>query len=177
MAIHEEILDRGGQVVAYSAQPQRQVNKLRENLGLEFIHCLSDPEHKLRNVLKEDELIDIFVTNRDKRYPNGRLEPSLLVLNDKQEVMFQWRIVPSISNIGGASDRPSVSRVFEVVKRKLDGEIPLSQATNVEDVVKELEIKVGVTRAFSPRVIFHQLSYALGELWKAIRQKKNNNNS
>ena len=173
MAIHAEILDRGGQVVAYSAQSQRQVDKLRTELRLDFLHCLSDPEHKLRNVLKEDGILDVYVTNKDKRYPHGRLEPSLLIFSHNQEVMFRWRIVPSLSNLGGASNRPLVSRVFEVIKLKLDGQIPVDEGTTLEDIANQLKMKIGVIGAFSSRVMIQHFKYKMGGLWRSLSKKRN----
>mmetsp|Transcript_13318 Transcript_13318/g.33954 ORF Transcript_13318/g.33954 Transcript_13318/m.33954 type:complete len:98 (-) Transcript_13318:304-597(-) len=49
-------------------------------------------------------------------------QPGIRVFKgDTATVLYSWRILPSIMNAGGASDRPVIEDVWGIVQDKLDG--------------------------------------------------------
>ena len=108
-----------------------------------------------------------FLDRSASLYRDLYVSLGLLILDENQEVIFKWRIVPATSNLGGASDRPDIDQVWDVVKMKLDGKIAMDQGSTMEELAETLNIKLTVARFFSPRVFAFIL---FG--WKRKKAKK-----
>ncbi len=123
-----DALDRvqalGGQVVAYTSQAG---NQSKANNELKFdVLVDEDNAEALRH--------DIFITPQadnpvaavmPELYPNGMVQPGIVIEDSAGRVLYRWAIVPSEMNIGGAKDRPLVSEIVGALEQILaGGEIP-----------------------------------------------------
>lgn len=99
----------GGTVVGITAQAG---NQSVANNGLNF-DVIVDEENS------EAKKYDIFITPKeqtplkdvDGAYPNGMVQPGVVIEDADGNVLYRWAIVPSEMNLGGASDRPLVSDI------------------------------------------------------------------
>mmetsp|Transcript_9619 Transcript_9619/g.20598 ORF Transcript_9619/g.20598 Transcript_9619/m.20598 type:complete len:111 (-) Transcript_9619:74-406(-) len=48
------------------------------------------------------------------------VQPGLVVLDSRGEVLYHWAIEPSLMNVGGATDRPDISSVWAHIKQVLE---------------------------------------------------------
>eukprot|EP00731_Ephydatia_muelleri_P031582 Em0023g89a len=95
--------------------------------------CLSDPTHILRNYLAQEDLITIAVSGGEnatdsrfyqvhpkiKYYKNGVAQPAVLCVKSDRKVLYQWAVVPQLTNVGGASDRPVPAEIWSLVQIRL----------------------------------------------------------
>lgn len=83
-----------------------------------------DPETTLAALVKERYALDVAISEK-KGYEHGMMQPAILVLRGGKEgsveVLEKWAIVPSTMNLGGASDRPDLTQVWENVEAKIEG--------------------------------------------------------
>lgn len=120
-------------IFAVTAQSQAEADQAVQQWGLNF-KAWSDPQHKLRNYLSEEGLIDIVISGGEnatdsgfykvhpkiKLYKWGVAQPGVLCVNSEKKVLYSWAINPSIMNIGGASDRPVPADIWTVVQAKMN---------------------------------------------------------
>jgi hypothetical protein len=52
-------------------------------------------------------------------HPKGYFQPGVLVLDKNGRILYRWRSVPTRSNMGGATERPTAEHVFEKISRSL----------------------------------------------------------
>ena len=80
-------------------------------------------------LVKEKYDLDVAVSEK-KGYEHGMAQPAILVLRGGKggdlkgaegAVFEKWAIIPSMMNIGGASDRPNLEQVWENVRAKIEG--------------------------------------------------------
>lgn len=56
-----------------------------------------------------------------KKYKYGMAQPAILIIDQEFKVLYRWAIVPSIQNIGGATDRPRPDQIMEFIFLKMAG--------------------------------------------------------
>lgn len=88
---------------------------------------------------------DIFITPKEETplkdvdgvYPNGMVQPGVVIEDADGKVLYRWAIVPSEMNLGGASDRPLVSDILGALEHILaHGSAPGEFATTNMDYLK-----------------------------------------
>jgi len=134
-----------GKIFAVCAQSPNICSKTQESWNLGF-DIISDPHNSLA---KE---FSVVISPR-YGYPHGMCQPAVLVAMLEEEeaseeeeeqieegdededytTLYFWKIIPSIMNSGGASDRPLLSSVWSIVLDKLNGvEVDPSREENIE---------------------------------------------
>ena len=118
-ALHK-IQELGGKVVGITSQAGNQSPK---NLGLNF-----DIQIDEENI--EAKKYGIFITPKaetplkdvDGVYPNGMVQPGVVIEDSEGKILYKWAIVPSEMNLGGASDRPLVEDIVSSLEQILKGQ-------------------------------------------------------
>ncbi|KAK3294167.1 uncharacterized protein B0H64DRAFT_181107 [Chaetomium fimeti] len=125
VAISDEVKAAGGVIAAATAEAPKHLDKVRSSAGFSD-KVIVDPENSLAKHLKNKELLDVVISDsqlyRLRGYKHGMAQPALLVLKNDGTVLQRWAIVPSLMNIGGATDRPVVAEVWKNVEKQLQGE-------------------------------------------------------
>mmetsp|Transcript_11218 Transcript_11218/g.14939 ORF Transcript_11218/g.14939 Transcript_11218/m.14939 type:complete len:159 (+) Transcript_11218:152-628(+) len=103
----------GGQVVGVCSQPEDIVAQTKKDWQIDF-EILSDPENEVA------KHFNVAISSRP-RYPNGMAQPSVISQRSSGEELYNWRINPSLMNMGGAKDRPKVSDIWRIIQGKLTG--------------------------------------------------------
>ncbi len=115
---HLETVQRhGGTIVGITSQAG---NRSKANNGLGFDIVVDEG-----NV--QAEKYNIFVTSKedtplrdvDGVYPNGMVQPGVVIEDAAGTILYRWAIVPSEMNFGGATDRPLVSDIIGALERIL----------------------------------------------------------
>ena len=123
-------------MIAISSEPYENARAGMKKWKLDFAHQIGDPTNKLVKYLRENKLLDIVVTGHegDKgydtayfkhhpkmgKYKHGCAQPAVLVVADKpSDKLYSWHIDPKTQNLGGATDRPIISEVWDFSKKKL----------------------------------------------------------
>mmetsp|Transcript_44866 Transcript_44866/g.72059 ORF Transcript_44866/g.72059 Transcript_44866/m.72059 type:complete len:220 (-) Transcript_44866:189-848(-) len=105
----------GGKVIAFTAQDDELAQKAQKDWKLSF-DVFSDPENELAKRFR------VAISDKEG-YPNGMAQPALIILTKGGEKeLFNWRIQPSVMNLGGAKDRPHPKDVLDLVKARLSGQ-------------------------------------------------------
>ncbi|KAH6662014.1 hypothetical protein B0J14DRAFT_310870 [Halenospora varia] len=86
--------------------------------------AIIDTDNVLAKEFKARGWIDVAITEK-KGYAHGMAQPAVLVLKKDGTVLEKWAIVPSMMNMGGASDRPSLTQIWENTQAKLKNEKPV----------------------------------------------------
>ena len=118
-ALHK-IQELGGTIVGITSQAG---NQSQQQLGLNF-----DIQIDEENV--EAKKYGIFITPKaetplkdvDGAYPNGMVQPGVVIEEADEKILYKWAIVPSEMNLGGASDRPLVSDIVSSLEQILKGQ-------------------------------------------------------
>ena len=118
-ALHK-IQELGGNIVGITSQAGNQSQK---NLGLNF-----DIQIDEENI--EAKKYGIFITPKaetplkdvDGVYPNGMVQPGVIIEDSEGKILYKWVIVPSEMNLGGASDRPLVADIVSSLEQILKGQ-------------------------------------------------------
>lgn len=123
-------------MIAISSEPYEKARRGMEKWKLNFAHQIGDPTQKLAKYLREKKLLEFVITGHDGdkgydtayykkhpmmgKYKHGVAQPALLVVADKiSDNLFSWHIDPKTQNLGGATDRPVITEVWDFVKKKL----------------------------------------------------------
>ena len=109
----------GGRIVGITSQAGNQ-SAANNDLSFEVI---VDEE----NV--EAKKYDIAVTPKSQSpladapdvYPNGMVQPGVVIEDASGVVLYRWAIVPSEMNFGGATDRPIVDDIIAALESVLAG--------------------------------------------------------
>ena len=129
-------MERGGQVIAVSAEPMFLAPVTAKAWSMPF-EVVGDPTHKLLNVLREKAGFKVVIAGHEGdsgyntvyfrthkamgRYKHGAAQPGLIILRKSvQDVVYRWAIVPKLMNLNGASDRPKIPELWEKTKEALD---------------------------------------------------------
>ena len=118
----------GGTVVGITSQAGNQSAE-NNNLGFEILVDEGNGEAKKHNIFitpkAETPLKDV-----DGVYPNGMVQPGVVIEAADGTVLYHWAIVPSEMNWGGATDRPMVSDILNALEHILEhGSAPGTFAT------------------------------------------------
>lgn len=105
--------ERGGKIVAICAQPEEKVQQTKESWSLNF-QVISDPYNTLAREY------DVVISPRHG-YAHGMGQPAILCISSERKILYRWKIIPSIQNTGGASDRPVLEDVWSIITDRLDG--------------------------------------------------------
>jgi hypothetical protein len=90
---------------------------------------IGDPHHEISGACAARGWLELFVNkqmgsfiNDEPIYahPKGYFQPGVLALDLSGRVLYRWRGVPTRKNMGGATERPKASYVFERVIQALD---------------------------------------------------------
>lgn len=127
----DELKGKGVSLYGVTASSQEETDSLIKELGIKF-PIYSDPEHKLRDYLAEQELIKVCVTggpdSKNKfyrelkyfaHYPKGVAQPAVLFVNKEGSNIFAWAQQPCVINLHGALGRPEPEDVWKKVQEKL----------------------------------------------------------
>lgn len=118
------IREAGGQIFAICAEPNEIVQQTKVDWGVDY-DFISDPFNTLA---KE---YDVVVSHR-RGYPHGMGQPGVMCETAEGKRLYKWKIIPSIMNSGGASDRPVIAEVWGIIKDKVDGkEVDPSREENI----------------------------------------------
>ena len=122
---------KGISVCGVTASSKEETDALIAELDIKF-PIYSDPEHKLRDYLAEQELVKVCVTGgpdskntfyRENKYfapyPKGVAQPAVLFVNKEGSNVFAWAQQPCVINWHGALDRPDPADVWKKVQDKL----------------------------------------------------------
>lgn len=119
-----QIREAGGQVYGICAQEEDVCNKTKTDWNIDF-DLISDPFNTLAREF------DVIISVR-RGYPNGMGQPGVICQTTEKATLYKWRIIPSIQNTGGASDRPVISEIWSIVQDKLAGkEVDPSREENI----------------------------------------------
>lgn len=125
----------GGEAFAITAQVD---NSSKVDWSLSYDVRIDQHCH-LSNIFK------LAVTPR-KGYAFGMSQPGIVVLKangnslEEAELMYYWRIEPSVMNMGGGSDRPVISDVVNVLELKLKGNESDAQNVTVHSTGKSVRL-------------------------------------
>lgn len=115
-----------------------------------FDQCIGDPENVIAKYLREKQYIPLVISGKNgdrgqdtvynskihtriSMYENGMVQPGVLVAKQDGEVLFSWAINPSLMNMGGATDRPSLHEIFKGVQKKLNGDPSMQGKTTPKE--------------------------------------------
>jgi len=124
----DTIRNLGGKVVGITSQAGNQ-SAPNNDLKFDIIVDEQNGEAKKHNIFitpKEDTpLRDV-----EGAYPNGMVQPGIVIEDADGKVLYHWAIVPSEMNFGGAIDRPLVSDILGALEHILaHGAAPSDFAT------------------------------------------------
>ncbi|KAI4205542.1 MAG: hypothetical protein LQ350_000321 [Teloschistes chrysophthalmus] len=118
-SLSEQISSAGGSTVIITAESEENLAKTRQASRYTG-RAISDPENAIAGELKQRFGLDITITPKSG-YPNGMAQPAILVLKPDGTVVYNWAIVPKVSNLGGATDRPVLDDVVTQVLAEIRG--------------------------------------------------------
>lgn len=115
----DKVQSLGGKIVAITSQAG---NQSASNNDLRF-EVIVDEENN--EALKHGICItpkqETPLANVPDIYPNGMVQPGIVIENVQGKVLYHWAIVPSEMNIGGATDRPMVADIIGSLEQILSG--------------------------------------------------------
>lgn len=155
--LYPKIKDFGGVVIMLTSDSVKNVETMLEGIEYPFDYAVSDPTHKVNQFLRDSNLPNAVVTGNNgddgyttgfylksansKGHKEGLLQPSIIVLSEEMKPMFEWRIEPKFSNVGGATDRPDLTPVVQLIEDKVNGSVEPYEVTTVKDLSKTTKVK------------------------------------
>eukprot|EP01130_Rhizamoeba_saxonica_P015561 TRINITY_DN7021_c0_g1_i2.p1 TRINITY_DN7021_c0_g1~~TRINITY_DN7021_c0_g1_i2.p1 ORF type:complete len:427 (+),score=88.47 TRINITY_DN7021_c0_g1_i2:45-1325(+) len=106
-----EIKELGGIMYGLTSQTQYEADQARSRWGLEY-DVIGDPNNTLARTM------NVHISSKSD-YPEGMAQSSVTVVNERNEVIYTWKSIPTISNLGGATNRPSPQIVLKTLRKKL----------------------------------------------------------
>ncbi len=134
--VAEKVRAAGGEVYAVSSEPQTLSDRAVREWQLDF-EAVGDPHHEIAGTCRERGWVDLFVNERMEflrasvaaaggteagfvpTHPRGYFQPGVLAVARDGRVLYRWRGVPTHSNMGGATERPTASHVWTRLSRAL----------------------------------------------------------
>ena len=110
------------------SEPQRLADNAKSEWDLNF-ETVGDPHQEIAEQCKERGWLELFVneqtsfiTNTDSRlsHPKGYFQPGVLSIDSNERILYRWRSVPTRANIGGATERPTASYVYQKIVESLE---------------------------------------------------------
>eukprot|EP01060_Flectonema_neradi_P013887 TRINITY_DN20610_c0_g1_i1.p1 TRINITY_DN20610_c0_g1~~TRINITY_DN20610_c0_g1_i1.p1 ORF type:complete len:162 (+),score=22.87 TRINITY_DN20610_c0_g1_i1:178-663(+) len=106
---------RGVTCVGVTSQPDSVAKKTIKDWGIK-IPLIGNPDNKIaKGCIEEGVLPTLAITMPEdtmhpiigvkKNYPNGCVQPGMAFVKLPMRVVFRWAVVPSMTNMGGASKR------------------------------------------------------------------------
>ena len=128
----EKIRAAGGELYAISSEPQSLAGRAATDWRLDF-ETVGDPHHEVSGACRDKGWVDLFVNQRldflrasardtgdwTPTHPKGYFQPGVLALGRDGRVLYRWRGVPTHSNMGGATERPTAEHVWSRVSEAL----------------------------------------------------------
>ncbi len=103
-SLSSQITSAGGTPLIITAESEENLSKTRASSGYTGL-AISDPENAIAGELKVRFGLDAAISPKSG-YPNGMVQPAVLVLKPDGTVVYNWAIVPKLvscfpcSNIG-----------------------------------------------------------------------------
>ena len=130
----EKVRAAGGEMYAISSEPQALAGRAASDWHLDF-ETVGDPHHEISGACRERGWLELFVNERleflrasageadwTPTHPKGYFQPGVLALSGEGRVLYRWRGVPTHSNMGGATERPTAEHVWTRIARSLEGD-------------------------------------------------------
>lgn len=130
--VAEKVRAAGGEIYAISSEPQALATRAADDWHLDF-ETVGDPHHEIANACRDRGWVDLFVNERMEflrassfeadftpTHPKGFFQPGVLALDGNSRVLYRWRGVPTHKNMGGATERPTASHVWNAVAKALE---------------------------------------------------------
>jgi len=99
-----------------AADSPQQLTRMRSKLAIPFT-MLSDPQ------LTTADQLQVVTSSRHpmaRKYPRKAfLQPGLFIWRETGELVYQWRQTPKITNLFGASNRPTPEQILELTETAL----------------------------------------------------------
>jgi len=127
-SLESEITAAHGVPIIGTAEIESHLPTVRTKTGYSGV-AIVDPENLLAAELKKRGLLDVAITER-AGYSHGMAQPGVLVMKRDGTVLYNWAIVPALSNLGGAKDRPSLTQIWDNVQAQMKGEKPVHKKYN-----------------------------------------------
>ena len=118
-------------IYGITAESKENVEKMLEEISVSYA-IFSDPEHKLRNYLAEQELVRVSVSGGEnsknefyrnlkwfKPYKHGVAQPAVLFSTKEKRNVYAWSSQPCDVNLHGALSRPDPKNIWEEIQKKL----------------------------------------------------------
>jgi hypothetical protein len=100
-----------------------------------------DTENQIAAKLKSRGKLNVAITSKSG-YEHGMAQPAILVMQSDGTVLFDWAIVPSVMNLGGAKDRPNLKQVWENVEAKIAGKPAVHKQYDLLSIAKVMWGKI-----------------------------------
>ena len=139
-SILPKVTAAGGQVIAITAEPAEHLQQTLDATGYRG-ETIVDPENKIVAEMKARGKLDVAITPKSG-YKHGMAQPALLVMQNDGTVVYNWAIVPSVMNLGGAKDRPDLKQVWENAEAKMKGERPVHSKYDLQSFWKVMCAKI-----------------------------------
>jgi peroxiredoxin len=130
----------GGKVIAITAEPEQHLESTRSLTGYSG-EIIVDPENQIAAELKRRGKLDVAISSK-AGYEHGMAQPAILVMQSDGTVLYDWAIVPSVMNLGGAKDRPDLKQVWENMEAKMDGKPEVHKKYDLQSFAKVIWGKV-----------------------------------
>jgi peroxiredoxin len=130
----------GGKVIAITAELEQHLEETRSLTGYSG-DVIVDPENQIAAELKRREKLNVAISSK-AGYEHGMAQPAILVMQSDGTVLFDWAIVPSVMNLGGAKDRPDLKQVWENMEAKLAGKPEVHGKYDLQSFTKVIWAKI-----------------------------------
>jgi peroxiredoxin len=144
----DNIRAAGGEVYAVTSEPQRLADDARDDWQLNF-EVVGDPHHEIVSTCRDRGWLELIINTRTELFeqqkdsnfshPKGYFQPGVLALDKSGRVLYRWRGVPTRSNMGGATERPTANHVFGKISAALEAPASAEPADAELDLRPELD--------------------------------------
>ena len=131
--VTEKVRAAGGEIYGITSEPQALASRAQSAWKLDF-ETVGDPHHEIANACHERGWLSLYVNERldflrnsapdgldwEPTHPKGYFQPGVLALDASGTALYRWRGVPTHRNMGGATERPTPTHLWESVARGLD---------------------------------------------------------
>ncbi|MGH1492789.1 MAG: peroxiredoxin-like family protein [Acidimicrobiales bacterium] len=115
----------GGRMIGITSQSPELAAEAKQAWALDY-DVISDPSNALA------QRFDINITAKTEtpmadhptEYPNGMSQTGVIVLDRSGEVIYNWAVDPTETNLHGASDRPLPADVWAAIEAHRGGTEP-----------------------------------------------------